>query len=111
MIPSNVQSDFLHRASPKKFKYGKPGSPAAGYLTFTSATHHPEPTTNDHHDDVLVGVVFDSVKCISWNLSLGPALCSIDFAEEPSFHSFLTLLTDFGYIEPIPIAARIIWFR
>ena len=51
-------------------------------------------------------LILDSVKCISWNLSHGRALGSIDFAEEPTSHSFLTLLTDFGYSEPIQITAK-----
>ena len=45
-------------------------------------------------------MILDSVQCISGNLSIVQALGSIDFAEEASSHSFLTLLTDFGNIEP-----------
>ena len=105
-------------------------SPAVGSLTFTSPTHQHEVSCNDHHyDDAgggcgggdgagggggavagddgcagdgggYVGVILDSVQCISGNLSIVQALGSIDFAEEASSHSFLTLLTDFGNIEP-----------
>ena len=60
-------------------------SPAVGSLTFTSPTDHHD----DHHDDDDGGgggglEVHDSVKCISWNLSIGWALGSIDFPEEAS---------------------------
>ena len=51
------------------------------------------------------------VKVISWILSIGRALGSIDFAEEASRRSFLPLLTDFNRIKSRPRMWKLSYFK
>ena len=54
---------------------------------------------------------FGFVKVISWILSIGRALGSIDFAEEASRRSFLPLLTDFDRIKSRPRMWKLSYFK